>query len=83
MKNGDRLAMPIEINGFRKYAPEAHGGMTKREMIAMHAMSSYIGGIVGWTDGLDGGSVQLMPQEAATEAVRYADALLEELEKQQ
>ena len=38
MKNGDMPAMPIELNGFGQYAPEAHTGLTKREMFAMHFM---------------------------------------------
>jgi len=29
--------MPIEFNGFGVYAPEAHLGLTKREMFAMNA----------------------------------------------
>ena len=38
MKNADLSAMPIELNGFGQYAPEAHIGLTKREMFAMSAM---------------------------------------------
>ena len=38
MKNADLPAMPIELNGFGQYAPEAHIGLTKREMFAMSAM---------------------------------------------
>ena len=38
MKNGDMPAMPIELNVFRKCAPEAYTGLTKREMFAMAAM---------------------------------------------
>ena len=42
MKNGDMPAMPIEINGFRQYAPEVYGGLTKREMFAMAAMQGLL-----------------------------------------
>ena len=42
MKNGDMPAMPIELNGFEQYAPEAHTGLTKREMFAMHFMQAWI-----------------------------------------
>lgn len=37
MKNRDKLAFPIEINGFGQYAPEVHVGLTKREVFAMNA----------------------------------------------
>lgn len=42
MKNGDMPAMPIEINGFGRYAPEVYGGLTKREMFAMAAMQGLL-----------------------------------------
>ena len=42
MKNADLPAMPIELNGFGQYAPEAHTGLTKREMFAMHFMQAWI-----------------------------------------
>jgi hypothetical protein len=38
MKNGDMSAMPTQING-----GDVYGGMTKREMIAMHIFSSMQG----------------------------------------
>lgn len=37
MNNADMPAMPIELNGFGQYAPEAHCGLTKRETFAMNA----------------------------------------------
>ena len=70
MKNADLPAMPIELNGFGQYAPEAHTGLTKREMFAMHMMASCIVGrkYNNWSN-------------AAIDAIEMADALLEELEK--
>ena len=68
MKNGDMPAMPIEINGFGQYAPEVYGGLTKREMFAMHFVSALI------TNGNTyNGFIDV--------AILYADALLKELDK--
>ncbi len=88
MKNADMPAMPIvNDNGAPHFTSDIAMtksncvGMTKREMIAMHAMQGYISGNLAWTDGADGGAVMLSVDEAAREAVSYADALLKELEK--
>ncbi|AUR96630.1 hypothetical protein NVP1228O_36 [Vibrio phage 1.228.O._10N.261.49.C1] len=70
MKNKDMPAMPIELSGFGQFKPEAHIGLTKREMIAMHALQ----GLVSY-----GGYSSM--KYAAEDAVKYADALLKELEK--
>lgn len=37
MKNADMPAMPVELSGFGSYEPIAYTGLTKREMMAMHA----------------------------------------------
>ena len=62
-------AMPIEIDGHGQYAPEAHTGLTKREMFAMHMMAACRVGRTynNWSD-------------AAIDAIEMADALLLELE---
>ncbi|AUR88512.1 hypothetical protein NVP1115B_37 [Vibrio phage 1.115.B._10N.222.49.B11] len=70
MKNKDMPAMPIELSGFGQFKPEAHIGLTKREMIAMHALQ----GLASY-----GGYCSM--EYAAEDAVKYADALLKELEK--
>ena len=70
-KNGDMPAMPIEFSGFGVYAPEAHYGLSKREMMAMHMMASFAkksGSLSDWHDD-------------AIDAVNAADALLAELER--
>ena len=71
MKNADMPAMPIEIDGHGQYAPEAHTGLTKREMFAMHMMAACRVGRTynSWSD-------------AAIDAIEMADALLLELEQQ-
>lgn len=75
MKNADLPAMPIEINGFGQFAPEAHTGLTKREAFAMAALQ-----------GLSGahnhdGEWSHDSKIVAVVAVKYADALLAELER--
>jgi hypothetical protein len=75
MKSADKPANPIEINGFGQYAPEAHTGLTKREMFAMHAMSSWI---------IHHGSANnygFSEEDCAIASIACADALLAELEK--
>ena len=71
MKNYDMPAMPIELSGFGMYAPEAHYGLTKREMFAMHIMAGF---------SVDPDISEEMASEAAKGAVMLADALLAELE---
>ena len=53
--------------------------LTKREQFAMHAMCAYMAGHFAYS-GEYSGDVSLSPKEAAEEAVKYADALFEELE---
>ena len=55
-------------------------GLTKREHFAGLAMQGYMSGQFAWGSG-DGGSCSPTPEEAAGEAVLFADALLKELEK--
>ena len=74
MENADMPAMPIEINGFGQYAPEVYGGLTKREMFAMHFMASWINHHGSAND--YGFSVK----NAALSAIECADTLLSELE---
>lgn len=80
---GNEYALPqhlaVDEQGHLQTSDIQGAGLTKREMFAMHAMQGYIAGVVGWTDGLDGGAAQLTAEEAARESVAYADALLEEL----
>lgn len=78
MKNADMPAMPVKNANFES----DHFGLTKREMIAMHAMQGFISGHMAWSDGLDGGSADITPQSVAGVAVEFADALLRELNTQ-
>ena len=71
MKNADLPAMPIELNGFGQYAPEAHTGLTKREMFAMAAMQGIC----------SNPNDRYTYEQLAGHAVKHADALLAELEK--
>lgn len=73
MINADLPSMPIELNGFGQYAPEAYLGLTKREMFAMAAMQGLLATLTEEYD--------LSPRELAEDAVLNADALLAELEK--
>ena len=76
MKNSDMPAMPIEINGFGQYAPEAFTGLTKREMFAMHFMASWINHHGSAHD------YGFSAKNAALSAIECADVLLSELEQQ-
>ena len=67
-KNGDMPAMPTQYGG-----GDIYGGLTKREMMAMHAMNGILASL---TDDHD-----LSCGELARCAVRNADALLAELER--
>lgn len=73
MKNADMPAMPIELSGFNQFAPEAHIGLTKREMFAMSAMQGILSNSALKMD--------INRIEIANFAIGYADALLTELEK--
>lgn len=75
MKNANEPAMPIEFNGFGQHAPEAHSGLTKREMFAMHAMQGLL------SADYQNGSEKLNSEDVASMSIDYADALLAELEK--
>lgn len=71
IKNADMPAMPIEFSGFGLYQPEAFGGLTKREMFAMHFMAasrSRNSNYASWV-------------AMALDSIEMADALLKELEK--
>jgi hypothetical protein len=76
-KNGNLPAMPIELGGFGQFAPEAHIGLSKREMFAMH----FAGHI--WAQyQTDGTAVKYdnWREGVCVESVRLADQLLAELE---
>lgn len=103
MKNSDVPAMPCEV--IEQYhigasqvpcgAPTLRerkvmsGGMTKREMIAMHMMAAQISAVSSWeaaemlTDAMDERGIDRgYPEKLlAINAVNYADALLAELER--
>ena len=79
MKNADLPAMPIELNGFGQYAPEAFVGLTKREMFAMHFMGHLCDVYLGTVSEYDSGK-QLIECQAET-AIEMADILLSKLEK--
>lgn len=71
MSNRNMPAMPLPLG-----AETAEGcqGITKREMMAMHAM-------VGLLSGDAGSECSYLPTDLATDSVRYADAVLAELER--
>ena len=75
MKNADLPAMPIELNGFGQYAPEAHTGLTKREMFAMHFMQAWI------QHHGSAGDYGFCKEGAALSAIECADSLIAKLEK--
>lgn len=69
-RNGDIPAMPILVEGFGRFEPVAYTGLTKREQFAMAAMQGFAA---------NGGYAA--PSDAAHDAVKWADALLAELDK--
>ena len=82
MKNADMPAMPV-MDGDNEPANLSHSyyqnlqlatGLTKREMMAMNAM-------VGLLSGDAGSECSYSPTVLANDSVRYADALLAELER--
>ena len=80
MKNADMPAMPIEFSGFGQFAPEAHTGITKREMFAMAAMQ----GMLSHSDVMhtnDDEEHENISHAVAANAVLMADALLSKLEQ--
>lgn len=75
-KNADMPAMPIEFSGFGLYAPEAFGGLTKREEFAKTAML----GLLSNPSMMDSVmSIDLMVDAS----ILIADKILTDLEKQQ
>lgn len=64
IKNGDMPAMPTQCSG-----GDIYGGLTKREMMAMHIASGLIS------------DPQVRTGDVAATAVKVADALLTELER--
>lgn len=101
MKNANMPAMPCEVveqyhideSQAPKGAPTLRerkvmsGGMTKREMMAMHMMAAQIGAVSSWeaaemlTDAIDERGIDRgCPEKLlAINAVEYADALLAQL----
>ena len=73
IKNGDKLAFPVEFSGFNQFPPEIHCGLSKREMFAMAAMQGILASL---SDDCD-----ITPKLLAECSVRDADALLAELER--
>lgn len=78
MKNADMPAMPVTDESGMPFNSTPTDlctmGLTKREMMAMHAM-------VGLLSGDAGSECSYLPTDLATDSVRYADALLAELER--
>lgn len=81
MKNADKPANPIEINGFGQYAPEAHTGLTKREMFAMHAMQGLLSSNASLNSSASYTRKFQEIDQIASYATLCADSLLAELEK--
>ena len=83
MKNGDMPAMPngaVGLNDGCAYdaldvVPEEAWGLTKREYFACHLMAAVQGKLIGAANDHDG------IKHLAETAVKQADALLAELEK--
>ena len=80
MKNADRTAMPN-----RSQSPDnVVGGLTKREMFAMHAMQGILsnsGGVIQGNNRSGTGWCNSNAQDLAKWSIECADALLKELEK--
>jgi len=82
MKNSDMPAMPLSGDAYNDFAGYVPGktsfnpecqGLTKREMIAMHAMQGELAGSANHS--------RPDPEDVAHFAVKCADALLKELER--
>lgn len=79
MKNADKPAMPLPSDVQGPYTKVSDiDGLTKREMFAMHAMSTVMGQYNPYEHGLFDSSNW---QQTAENCVGLADALLAELEK--
>jgi hypothetical protein len=71
IKNGDMPAMPTSPNSIDpNWAAARTGGLTKREMFAMHIMAGMASSNHGYHD----------YKYMASDAIKQADALLVELE---
>lgn len=77
-KNGDMPSMPANETiscGDMSMTEPAHLGLTKREIMAMHAMQGILAGCageeIGYTD---------WDKSLAKHSIKVADALLKELE---
>ena len=76
MSNGETPAMPVKI--VTGAGTKTSKSLTKREMFAMHAMSTVLSKYDPWENGHFDSSNW---QETAENCVGLADALLAELEK--
>ncbi len=76
-KNADMPAMPIEFSGFGLYAPEAFGGLTKREDFAKTAMLGLLSN-PSMIDSVTNLSIDWL----ADASILIADKILTDLEKQ-
>ena len=81
MNNADMPAMPMERIDAHHLKSQKHcNGLTKREYFAIKFGAAYVAGNCAWSgEGCEVGDPT--PEMAAVEAVRFADALLAELEK--
>ena len=77
-KNADMPAMPIEFSGFGLYAPEAFGGLTKREEFAKTAMLGLLSN-PSMIDSVTNLSIDFIVDAS----ILIADKILTDLEKQQ
>lgn len=78
MKNSDMPAMPLIDDKISTYDTEIYYGMSKRETIAMHALSHVLDKYNPYESGdFDSSNYE----ETANHAVGLADALLKELDK--
>ena len=76
-KNADMPAIPIEFSGFGLYAPEAFGGLTKREEFAKTAMLGLLSN-PSMIDSVTNVSIDFIVDAS----IFIADKILTDLEKQ-
>lgn len=76
-KNADMPAMPIEFSGFCLYAPEAFGGLTKREEFAKTAMMGLLSN-PSMIDSVTNVSIDFIVDAS----ILITDKILTDLEKQ-
>ena len=79
MKNANKPAMPVNLDGHEWQVPTDFDGLTKREMFAMHAMQAML--TSKFVVDFNGDSLPDENDTLCERAVHYADALLKELEK--